>query len=227
MSGVFLEEGSAMTTAPTRTPAVDRAGARAPGARRSAPHVLGAASGAAYVVLVVVGNGLYTGGANESVAFGVEMLGYVALASFTAYVAAALRGSRPWAATLALFGGATMLAVKLSGWASVLAAKQSEVAADTAAALIQVDEMAFVLGWLPHGLFVIGLAAAGVIAGRLPRWLGWVGGVIGLTEILAVIAAAQEPVVIPYLLSLLWIIAASLLLAFRGRRQETPWAVEV
>jgi hypothetical protein len=218
-----------MTATQTSTPVTEKRAApdAEVGERRPVAHVFGALSGAFYVVLIVVGNGLYTEGTNTGLGFGIEMLGYVALASFLAYVTTTLRGPRPWAVTLTLIGGVSMLAMKLSGWAAVLATTQSEVASDTAAALTLIDESAFVLGWLPHGLFVIGLAAAAVMAGRLPAWLGWVGAVLGSAEIAAVVVLTDEPTVIPYLLALLWIIAASIVLAVRGRRRDSTWSVEV
>jgi hypothetical protein len=218
-----------MTTMQARTPVAESGGARRSqvGEPRSVAQVFGALSGAFYVALIVVGNGLYTDGANPGLGFGLEMLGYVALVSFLAYTATTLGGTRSWAATLALIGGVSMLAVKLSGWAAVLATTHSEVASDTAAALTLIDESAFVLGWFPHGVFVIGLAAAAVMARRLPAWLGWVGAVLGSAEIAAVFVLTDEPTVIPYMLSLLWILAASIVLGIRGRRHDATWSVEV
>jgi hypothetical protein len=190
-------------------------------------NVFGAASGAAYVVLVVVGNGLYTDWGSASLGYGLEMLGYAALACFIAYVASALRTRGSWASALAVVGGASALAVHFSGWAAVLASEHASVAAETAAALIQIDESAFVVSWLPHGLFVIGLAAAAMILGRLPRWLAWTGMVFGAAEIVTVAIAADEPFAVPYLLALLWIVVASVLLARGARRRDTAWSVEV
>jgi hypothetical protein len=190
-------------------------------------NVLGAASGAVYVVLLVVGNAMHSEGAISPLGYSLEMLAYVALACFLAFVATALRAPGSWAAAVAVVGGITALAIKLSGWTAVLASTHAEVTAETAAALVQIDESAFVIGWLPHGVFVVGLAVAAMLAGRLPRWLGWTGAVLGAAEIAAAGVRMQEPVAIPFLLALLWIIVVSVLLARGSLGRKTAWSVDV
>lgn len=192
-----------------------------------------AATGAAFAVLVVVGNGIYTEGGSETVGYVVELLGYVALAVFLAWLATTFDAGRV-ASTLAVIGGSAMLAMKLTGWAAVTASQQAALAPDVAAGLIQVDELVFVLAWLPYGLFVVGLALAARQAGRLPRWMAWVGVALGVGSIAAVPVSSTEPFVLPWLLSLLWLVAASTLFV-RGQRRlardqghgDQPWSVEV
>lgn len=193
-----------------------------------------AATGTAFAILVVVGNGIHTEGGNQTVGYTLELLGYVALAIFLAWTTRAFSSAGRVAATLALIGGTAMLAVKLTGWAAVMASQQTALTPDVAAGLVQVDEQAFVLAWLPWGLFVTGLALAAREAGRLPGWLAWAGVAIGIGCLAAVPVSSAEPFVLPWLISLLWLIATSTLFA-RGqrrlaqdqRRGEQPWSVEV
>lgn len=201
------------TTAPVRTPAHDG-------------RVLPAAGGA-FAVLAVVGNGIYTDGAYPLVGYGLELLGYTALALFAAWAATSLRASREWAATLLAVGAMGMIAVKLGGWAAVWASQQTGTPTETAAALVAFDDSAWVVGWLPYGLFVVGLSLAALGDGRLPRPVAWTGVAIGIGCLVAVPVSTSEPFVLPWLISLVWLITASTLLARGQRRNERPWSVEV
>jgi hypothetical protein len=194
--------------------------------RRTGQVPLGA-TGAAFAVLVVVGNAIYTEGGPESLGYGIELLGYVGLAVFVAWIATTFRAERQPAAMVSLIGGVAMLAVKLAGWAAVLASKQATLAPEVAAGLVEIDERAFVLAWLPFGLLIVGVSLAALQAGRLPRSVAWVGVVLGVGCMLAVPLSSTEPFVLPWLISLLWLVVASTLLA-RGRgRGDQAWSVEV
>ena len=186
-----------------------------------------AATGGAFAVLVVVGNGIYTEGGGATLGYAVELLGYVALAVFVSWIALSFDAVHRGATMLAVVGGATMLAVKLGGWTAARASLEESLAAEVSAGLAQVDEVAFVLGWLPYGLLMIGLSLAAGRAGRLPRPMVWVGIAAGLGCVLAVPVSTSEPFVLPWLFSLLWLIAASILLARGRRRGDREWSVEV
>lgn len=185
-----------------------------------------AATGALFPVLVVVGNAIYTDGGSDQLGHGIEFLGYAALAVFLAWVAGTLSSASRIASTLAVIGGGVMLAVKMVGFATVMASEQARTS-DVAAGLVQVDEFVFVISWLPYGIFVIGLALAARHANRLSRPIAWSGVAIGTACALAVPLSFSEPFVLPWLLSLLWLIAASILLARGRRRGGQPWSVEV
>jgi hypothetical protein len=188
---------------------------------------LPAATGVAFAVLVVVGNAIYTEGGGTTLGYSVELLGYVALAVFVSWIALSFDAVHRGATMLAVVGGATMIAVKLGGWTAARSSLEESLAPEVAAGLAQVDEVAFVLGWLPYGLFVIGLSLAAGRAGRLPRPMAWVGVATGLGCVLAVPVSSTEPFVLPWLFSLLWLIAASTLLARGRRRGDREWSVEV
>jgi hypothetical protein len=189
-----------------------------------------AGAGAAFAILVVAGNSIFTGGGPETVGFALELLGYAALIGFVAWAAVSLRGGSAWAANLALLGGATMIGIKLGGWAAVWASRQEGVSGEVAAALIHVDEAAWVLAWMPYGLLIAGLSFAGLRAGRLPGVVAWLGIAVGLACVAAVPFSTGEPFVIPWLVSLLWLIVASIFLTIRRAprpEQGQDWAVEV
>lgn len=192
-------------------------------------RALPAATGAAFAVLVVVGNMIYTDGNRETLGFAIELLGYVALAAFVAWAVAGLRGAVEWAGLLAIFGGAAMMAVKLGGWAALFASKQV-AAPEVTAALIQIDDAAWVLAWMPYGLLLGALSYAALRADKLPRPMAWLGVVLGFACIAAVPFSMSEPFVLPWLISLVWLIVASVMLALRGGQRavaDKAWSVEV
>lgn len=61
-------------------------------------QVLFGATGAVFAVLVVVGNAIYTEGGPEPLGYSIELLGYVMLAVFVAWIATTLHAERQPAA---------------------------------------------------------------------------------------------------------------------------------
>jgi hypothetical protein len=190
-------------------------------------RVTGALSGAAFVVLILVGNTLYVEGGQQTLGLAIELLGFVAAACFIAYAAAASREATGWVPRLAVVGGVSMVAIKVGSLAPILAARQPGVTPEVAGALIELNSGGFVASWFPHGLFVVGVAAAGLVSCRLPRVVAWLGIGIGAACTAMVAMPGTEPLVVPYLLSLLWIIVASILLARGELRAGRAWTVGV
>lgn len=203
---LLIRKGYSMSSSVERP-----SGRQASGKGRLATAAL-PASGVAFVVLMLVGNTLAEEGGNPVLGVSLELLGLAALACFVAYIAT-LGAHRVWARNLALVAGITTLAVKLASAAPYLAVERGVLGQEVAAGLIAINDAAFVVSWFPHGLLVIGLAIAALQAARLPRAVSWLGVVIGVGCMAAVAIPTAEPFVIPFLLSLLWIIAASILLA--------------
>jgi len=186
--------------------------------------VTGALGGLAFVVLILVGNTLYEEGGQRALGTALEMLGFAAFACFLAYLASVLP-PRGWARWLAVTGGVLMLAVKVGTVAAAVAADNVTLSGDVDEGLRAVGDAGFVLSWLPHGLFVLGVSVAALAAHTLPRPLAWAGAVIGAGLILAGALPSAE-FVLPFLLSLLWTIAVSVVLARREAR-GADWTVEV
>jgi hypothetical protein len=189
--------------------------------------VMGAAGGAVFVVLIMVGNGIAEDGGNKALGVPLELLGYAALACFVAYLATTLRSARMWTPVLVAVAGITTIAVRVGNGAEYLAAEYADVGEEIAASLIATNDAAFVIGWFPHGLFVVAVALAAMHADRLHAAVGWTGVVIGIATMAAITLSLSEPFVVPYLLSLLWLLTASVLLVRRELRGDRAWQVEV
>jgi hypothetical protein len=192
-------------------------------ARPRTPAMVGAAGAGVYVVLIMVGNTLAVEGGQEQLGLLVELAGFAAMMCFIAYLAGAFAEVRGWASQLAVVAGVIGLAVKLSSGAEWLAAQEAGVVPEVVAGLTAVNDAAFVVGWFPHGIFVGALALAGLSAGRFGRVLAGCGVVLGAATVLALPAAVP----IPFLLSLLWLVAASVVLVRHEARDGRAWAVEV
>jgi hypothetical protein len=190
-------------------------------------RAVGAGGGAAFVVLILAGNGIAEDGGNPALGVPIELLGYTALACFVAYIATWLRSAHAWTPMLALVAGVASLAVKVGSGAEYLAAHYADVGDEAAAVLIATNDAAFVINWFPHGLFVAALALTAMHAGRVGPITGWAGVVIGAATMAAIPLSTGEPFVVPFLLSLLWLLIASALLVRGELRSDGTWQVEV
>jgi hypothetical protein len=189
--------------------------------------VMGAAGGAVFVVLIMVGNGIAEDGGNKALGVPLELLGYAALACFVAYLATTLRSARMWTPVLVAVAGITTIAVRVGNGAEYLAAEYADVGEEIAASLIATNDAAFVVSWFPHGLFVVAVALAAMHAGRLHKAVGWTGVAIGAATMAAITLSNSEPFVVPFMLSLLWLLTASVLLVRGELRRDRAWHVEV
>lgn len=210
---------------------------------------IGAASGAAYVVGVIVAGDLlmkmgnwpssndsaheigsyfrtHTVGARIWAGVYVEILALAAFIAFVAYLTNVLRRAdlQGWLPTAVLTCGLAGGIIKLSSvslGAATLWRADDGISDSVAAGLIDANAAAFVLTWAVDAVMIA--AAAGVILQTrcLPRWLGW-SGLISAPFVLASIplAAADPPT---FMLALLWFVAVSVVLVVRaGRRQTAP-----
>jgi hypothetical protein len=208
---------------------------------------LGAASGVAYLVVSAVGNGMATSGqpgvlasgeeilawykANTgpaiTVGIGLEFLGFAAFVFFLAYLYGVLRdaeGQGGWLATAALGGGLLAVAVKLASYGSMwaLITRRDVLSAEAARTLTDLGSGAFFASWFTHGIFLLAASAVALQTGVLPRILGWLGLVLGVGCVVAIMAPTAGPAVVPYLLSGLWVVAVSVVLLRRAGREPLP-----
>lgn len=204
--------------------------------------------GAAFVVLILLGNSLTESVLDPEVGagpaqtrrdlaaqatsavvrlgLGLELAGLTCLLGFA--VGVLLLGGRRQgvgpAGVLTVVGATTMVAVKLASAAPALAAlgQHDTLSAHVLHALVQTNEAAFVLCWLPFGVFVLGAARALVGGGAIGRVLGGLGLALGALTVVTGLVGSVAPayaVPVPFLLSLLWTLAASVrltALAVRG-----------
>jgi hypothetical protein len=143
-----------------------------------------------------------------------ELLDLALSIVFMSYLAVRFRGAG-WLATAAVAAGAIQVAIKLGSAAPVIAAYllRDELTPETARVLFDMNAAAFVITWLPMGVFVGCAAAAGLVTGQLGRVLGWGGVVVGTASVLVTAATGLNvlsAIFVPFLLCVLWTLLVSL-----------------
>lgn len=202
---------------------------------------LGFAAGAAWVVCILVGNGMTESGAplddtpaaalayfqlqqtgSHRFAIGLELLGFCLMVVFLARLHAALRdaeGPGGWLSGLALAGGLTTVAVKLASAAGIFVGLGvDDLTGEQAQLLLRLGNGAFLVAAMTSGLLVLGAAGSALESGLLPHWLGLLGLPIGLLAVFGSLAPTSldgGPGVAGFLLGLLWLAGVSVLLAAR------------
>jgi hypothetical protein len=153
-----------------------------------------------------------------------ELLAMLALVVFIAQLWSLLRTAEgehgPLSATV-LAGGLLSAAIKISSFPAAFAAlwrAKQGVEPQLAAALLDMNNAAFVLSWAADALMVGAAAILILRTSVLPRWLGWSGAAITVILLASVPVASKAPP-LGFLLTILWIVATSVALA---RRAESP-----
>lgn len=183
---------------------------------------LGAVTGAAFVVLILVGNQMATAGSGQSahptgnqvlrdaarqvssasVTAGValEVLGFGAFLLFLGYLADVVRrtaGDRRGsiAAGTGIVSGAVMVAVKLGSAAPIMTlwVDHGTISPQLALVLNDLGGVAFVISWLPFAIFVAGVAAALHRAGLVGRPTAYCGLVLGAAGLVLTIIGIHDP----------------------------------
>lgn len=184
---------------------------------------IGAATGAVFVALIMVGNQMASGGSADSVhptgeqvlrdvahqassatvtaGFVLEGLGFAAFIVFLGYLADVLRRRVPGrglggvAAGAAIVSGGVMLAVKLGSAAPLgaLTIDHGHISPQLALVLNDMSGVAFVISWLPFAIFT-GAAAAGLHrAGLVGRPTAYCGLALGVAGLALSIAGVHDP----------------------------------
>ena len=184
---------------------------------------IGAATGAVFVALIMVGNQMASGGPADSAhptgeqvlrdvadqassatftaGFVLEGLGFAAFIGFLGYLADVLhrrlpgRGPGGIAAGTAIVSGAVMLAVKLGSVAPLgaLAIDHGHIGPQLAQVLNDMSGVAFVISWVPFAIFT-GAAAAGLHrAALVGRPTAYSGLALGAAGLALGIAAVHDP----------------------------------
>ena len=193
---------------------------------------LAAASGAFYVVAIMVGGALMESdsGAVARASYALAVLGFIAFVVFVGFLHRILRlaeGPDGWVATVALGAGLLYSAGRFDAQAPrmVEVYRGDALSADLARTLVDLNGMAFVVTGLLLGLYT---ASAGwvCLAHRLrPRWLGWFGLVTGVLAVFAGVVGMVDPgsyIPLAFVAGLVWTLVVSILLTVRPRR----WAAE-
>jgi len=187
------------------------------------PARLAAASGAFYIIVIIVGAEIIDGdGPLARVGYGLVVLSFAAFVVFLAFLHRILRdaeGPGGWVAGLAFAAGLLHSAVRFDAQAPrMVGAYRDDLTPEVARTLVDLNGMAFVTTGLLLGLYA---AAAGwvCLAHRvLPRWLGWFGFVSGVLAVGTAAIGMADPdsyVPLPFLGGLIWTLIASVVLTVR------------
>jgi hypothetical protein len=167
-----------------------------------------------------VGSSLGPRGVNWMGAY-LEVLGLLCFVVFAAVLAAAIgrrEGAQPWLSNVILGAGLITVTVKLASFpaAFALAYRAHEgFEPQLAAALTDMNDLAFILTW-PLSALMIGAAAAGILRYRaLPAWLGWSGAVAAVALLASVPLAFGQGAFVAFLVSTLWVALASATMVLR------------
>lgn len=153
----------------------------------------------------------------------IELIGILTTILFAATLWSVLRSSDSddeIAAATAFGAGLTSAAIKLASLPAAFAAlwrHTDGINPQLAAALIDMNNVSFVLTWT---LDAVMLAAAATVIFRravLPRWLGWLGAVASAILIVSAPAADRVPP-LGMLLAFVWIVGTSIVLTRRTLR---------
>lgn len=206
----------------------------------------GALCGAAYIVMINVGNTLQTGGSTashpsgaadlagfgghpnlvQSIGFGLEFGGMLSFLVFLGWFAAFLRsrgGPAPWLGSVAGLAGGVTIAVKLASVMPMGAGELDHGVLSPALARVLVDMngAAFVLTFLTFGVFMLASGLAILSSCALGRFAGWTAVVIGAAGVVLTLATGVDPVstnALPFILGMLWVLVVAIRLAVRAPR---------
>ena len=209
----------------------------------------GAACGAAYVLLILVGNQIAQGNstdphpsgakdladfsagtsATDAIGSTMEVLGFVAFIFFLGWFVHALRsrgGAAPWLASAAGLAGGITLSVKIASFMPMAAGSldHKELTPSLARVLTDMNGAAFVITFVTFGTFLVAGGAAVLASGLLGRVAGWFGVVLGTLTVALTLVTGADPVdtnPMPFLGGLLWVLVVSVRLTWKGPRAES------
>ncbi len=216
---------------------------------------VGAACGAAYVLLILVGNQIAGSGDGghasgrqaladlsakpgpvDHLGFALEVTGMLVFLLFLGWFVALLRsrgGAASWLGSAAGYAGTVVLAVKLASVMPLSAGllDHAQISPTEARVLTDMNAAAFVVTFLPFGVFMLASGLAILTGGVLGRVAGWTAVVIGAAGLLITLASHADPFgsnPMPFLAGLLWLLVVGVRLAVRGPRpaRRTPTAAE-
>lgn len=208
---------------------------------------IGAASGIANVVLTFVGFGLIAAAVGATdlassreeitrhfadpaptllwVGGFLEWIGILLFVPFAARLATAFQRHdvADWLPSTVFGAGVLFVAtgiVSLAAGATAYFQAGGGLEPGVAVALAYVRSFAFTLGWGIGALFLATVASLVLTRGVLPRWLGWVAGVLALMLLGSLAAPKAEFAQTPPMLMALWILAASIVLLRRPASRD-------
>jgi hypothetical protein len=162
--------------------------------------------------------------APDSVTTTLWLLGWVLLLGFFAGTATLTRraGARTaWLSPTISAAGAVLVTVHLINVGIEYTANHLSKASPAHEPLHQVGSALFTLGMLPFGVAIIASAAVGLVGRILPRWLTWVGLLVGLAAVVNGTMLGTESAW-GFLLGTVWVLAGGITLAAQGTKTAAP-----
>jgi hypothetical protein len=151
----------------------------------------------------------------------IELVGILAFVFFLGSLWGVLRraeGERSPFSAIAFGAGLVLVSVKIASFPAAIAAfhrGQEGMDPQLAAALFDMNEVSFVLTWAIVAVLLAATAVVVLRSGALPRWLGWSAAVLS-PALLVGVAFATSFGFVPYVLSMVWIVATSIVLIRRA-----------
>ena len=206
---------------------------------------VGAVGGVLFVVLQLVGQSLiqvgggepsFDASAEEIVAFFdardtllfnvgsyLSTLSVIPLLGFLGSLRGSLRraeGEGGWLTLVATGAGLLFLALAASGGLWHIAVFRTEgLDPQVARLLFDLGNFNFATMWVVLGALVLAVGLAAIWFGAFPRWLGWMGLVVGIGLVIARIFWTTTVAFSPYVLFWVWLIAVSVVMFRRAGAQ--------
>lgn len=187
---------------------------------RTFANRLGAASGAAFVVLLFSAAGT---GSESVTALTIELIALVLFLPFLAYLYTVLRqaeGDHGWLATTLLTAGLVGLTIKIVSGGPAWVARAIDLDPPLRAALEHLNNVAFIVAMLPLAVMMAATAVLVVRTRVLPTWLGWLAALTAPALLINGVMLDRDfgPA---FLLFLLWILLASVTLVLPSATTRT------
>lgn len=185
---------------------------------------IAAATGAAFVVLITIGNAISTAGTSQTshpsgaqvlkdaahqasstsatVGFVMEFAGFTAFLGFLGYLTVGLRRRQgrerrsSVAAGTAIVAGVVMMAIKLGSVApsGAVLVDRHHISPQLAQVLNDMNGVSFVVTWLPFAVFIAATAMALRQSARVGKPTAYVGLVIGVAGLAVALLGLNDPV---------------------------------
>ena len=146
------------------------------------------------------------------------LLGWLLLLGFFAGIATLTSGTgghTAWLSPAISAAAAVLVSIHLINVGIEYTANHLSKASPAHEPLHQVGGALFTLGMLPLGIAVVASAAVGLVCCVLPRWLAWVGLVVGLTALINGTMLGSEAAW-GFLAGIIWVFTGGIVLALRG-----------
>jgi hypothetical protein len=148
----------------------------------------------------------------------VWLLGWLLLLGFFTGIATLTRGTgdrTAWLSPAITAAAAVLVSVHLINVGIEYTANHLSKASPAHEPLHEAGGALFTLGMLPLGAAVVASAAVGLTGRVLPRWLAWIGLVVGLTALVNGTLLGSEAAW-GFLIGIIWVFTAGIVFAIRG-----------